>query len=275
MTQLGELAKLPDSMGARVEGDRKPFSLLPREEVRGAGPREAALRSNPGLPQPSWPRIPPAPLRVASRGLCPGKGATHRSGCPAAEAMDAFPLLGSSLGKGPGCPHTPLGRTETGHAALKRQHADCEPAAAARRQPTGPRRRGWRRRAFPQLLPTGRRPEPPISGTVPELRRQRTASALPIPARPVGRRPRAALLPWGRSAPWRPSRAVAVGRRNASGKGMSAQPPSASGKRSSLVTRMTRSLRTHLVSSFSSSGPEAGSNTFRLFRLEISVKWQR
>lgn len=221
MTQLGELAKLPDSMGARVAGDRKPFSLLPREEVRGAGPLEAAVRSKPGIPQPSWPRVPPALRRAESRGLRPGKGTPRPSGCPVTEAMGAFPLLGSSLGKGPGCPRTPLGRTETGHTALKRQHADCELAAAAHRQRTGPRRRGWQHRTFPRLLPSGRRPEPPISGTVPELRRQCAAPALPIPARPVGRRPRAALLPWGRSAPWRPSRAAAVGRRNVSGNGMS------------------------------------------------------
>lgn len=90
MTELGELAKLPDSMGARVEGDRKPFSILPREEVRGAGPLEAAL---PGLPQPSWPRVPPAPRRAESRGLRPGKGTPRPSGCPVTEDMQAFPSM--------------------------------------------------------------------------------------------------------------------------------------------------------------------------------------
>lgn len=83
MTQLGELAKLPDSIGAKREGggrDRregKPFSLPPFVERWGAQGR---------VPGPS---LAPAPPR-APRAACPGSASR---GPPALPAVGAGLLL--------------------------------------------------------------------------------------------------------------------------------------------------------------------------------------
>lgn len=140
MTQLGELAKLPDSMGARVEGDRKPFSLLPREEVRGAGPREAALRSNPGLPQPSWPRVPPGTSTCSVPRAVPRQGRYPPLGLPGGGGYGRVPPPWEFLGKRAGMSSHPSRQDRDGarspEKTTRRLRTGGGSAQAANRPPT-------------------------------------------------------------------------------------------------------------------------------------------